>query len=55
MPQLNPSPWFAILLFSWFIFLTIVLPKVLSHRFPLDPTALSVQLPKMEPWSWPWA
>nr|WNH21820.1 ATP synthase F0 subunit 8 [Bathygobius curacao] len=54
MPQLNPYPWFAILAFSWLVFLTIVLPKILSHQFPLDPAATSVQLPKVEPWSWPW-
>nr|YP_009230412.1 ATP synthase F0 subunit 8 [Redigobius bikolanus]AHN13607.1 ATP synthase F0 subunit 8 [Redigobius bikolanus] len=54
MPQLNPSPWFAILVFSWIIFLTLVVPKVLNHIFPNDPTAQSTQTPKTDSWSWPW-
>nr|WPM97869.1 ATP synthase F0 subunit 8 [Argyropelecus hemigymnus] len=33
MPQLNPTPWFAILIFSWFIYLSIMLPKTLAHTF----------------------
>nr|BAP75740.1 ATP synthase subunit 8 [Cyprichromis leptosoma] len=54
MPQLNPSPWFAILVFSWLVFLTVIPPKVLAHTFPNDPTLLSTEKPKTDPWNWPW-
>nr|WNH21755.1 ATP synthase F0 subunit 8 [Sparisoma radians] len=54
MPQLNPSPWFTILIISWIIFLTVVPEKILSHIFPNDPdTNLSLHS-KTDPWSWPW-
>nr|WNH20650.1 ATP synthase F0 subunit 8 [Gnatholepis anjerensis] len=54
MPQLNPAPWFAILVFSWLIFLTIVVPKVMNHTFPNDPTPQGIQVAKTDPWTWPW-
>nr|YP_009990520.1 ATP synthase F0 subunit 8 [Centrolabrus exoletus]QNM99770.1 ATP synthase F0 subunit 8 [Centrolabrus exoletus] len=54
MPQLNPAPWLAILLFSWLIFLTFLPQKVLAHTFPNEPTSQSAESPKTEPWNWPW-
>nr|AFJ67842.1 ATP synthase subunit 8 [Triportheus albus] len=54
MPQLNPAPWFAILVFSWVIFLTIIPSKVLKHIFNNEPKTLNVTKPKTEPWNWPW-
>nr|YP_004733476.1 ATP synthase F0 subunit 8 [Bunocephalus coracoideus]BAK42320.1 ATPase subunit 8 [Bunocephalus coracoideus] len=54
MPQLNPAPWFAILLFSWLIFLTVIPPKVLSHNFTNELTTLSVKSLKPKTWNWPW-
>nr|YP_008593682.1 ATP synthase F0 subunit 8 [Peprilus triacanthus]WNH18803.1 ATP synthase F0 subunit 8 [Peprilus burti]WNH37183.1 ATP synthase F0 subunit 8 [Peprilus triacanthus]BAN83676.1 ATPase subunit 8 [Peprilus triacanthus]BAW88968.1 ATPase subunit 8 [Peprilus burti] len=54
MPQLNPGPWLAILLFSWSIFLIIVTPKVMAHTFPNMPTLQSTKKPKGESWDWPW-
>uniref|UniRef100_UPI0030FEDE3D ATP synthase F0 subunit 8 n=1 Tax=Prionotus nudigula TaxID=1421438 RepID=UPI0030FEDE3D len=54
MPQLNPAPWLAILAFTWLVFLTILPLKVLAHKFPNEPTLSSTQIPKPEPWSWPW-
>nr|YP_010265164.1 ATP synthase F0 subunit 8 [Pomatoschistus minutus]UIO60634.1 ATP synthase F0 subunit 8 [Pomatoschistus minutus]UPO69363.1 ATP synthase F0 subunit 8 [Pomatoschistus minutus] len=54
MPQLNPSPWFAIFMFSWLVFLIIVVPKVLNHTFPNEPATQSAQTPKTESWAWPW-
>nr|BBH36919.1 ATPase subunit 8 [Callogobius okinawae] len=55
MPQLDPSPWFAILVFSWLVFLIIVLPKMMAHTFPNNPAPQTTQTPKTEPWPWPWA
>nr|AAX77268.1 ATPase 8 [Cottus cf. cognatus UAIC 11746.01] len=54
MPQLNPTPWFAILVFSWLVFLVIIPPKVMAHTFPNEPTLQSAEKPKTEPWTWPW-
>nr|YP_002154547.1 ATP synthase F0 subunit 8 [Aplocheilus panchax]BAG69250.1 ATPase subunit 8 [Aplocheilus panchax] len=54
MPQLNPSPWFLILIFSWLVFLTMIPPKVLAHHFPKDPSPQSTEMPKTDPWNWSW-
>ncbi|NP_008294.1 ATP synthase F0 subunit 8 (mitochondrion) [Oncorhynchus nerka] len=54
MPQLNPAPWFAILVFSWLVFLTVIPPKVLGHTFTNEPTSQSTEKAKPEPWNWPW-
>nr|WNH37053.1 ATP synthase F0 subunit 8 [Herklotsichthys quadrimaculatus] len=54
MPQLNPSPWLAIFIFSWLIFLAFIPPKVMAHQFSNEPTALSAEKAKPQPWHWPW-
>ncbi|YP_009025078.1 ATP synthase F0 subunit 8 (mitochondrion) [Mastacembelus armatus] len=54
MPQLNPAPWFAILAFSWLIFLTILPMKTTAHLFPNEPAPQTTTTPKTEPWNWPW-
>nr|ABO38906.1 ATPase subunit 8 [Cathorops steindachneri] len=54
MPQLNPAPWFIILVFSWLIFLTVIPPKVLNHTFTNDVTTLSTKNLKSSTWNWPW-
>nr|YP_009332568.1 ATP synthase F0 subunit 8 [Hemigobius hoevenii]AHH93095.1 ATP synthase F0 subunit 8 [Hemigobius hoevenii] len=54
MPQLNPSPWFAILVFSWLVFLTMLFQKTLNHTFPNEPAPQSTQTAKTNSWSWPW-
>nr|YP_004327632.1 ATP synthase F0 subunit 8 [Niwaella delicata]BAJ11467.1 ATPase subunit-8 [Niwaella delicata] len=54
MPQLNPAPWFAILMFSWLVFLTIIPTKVLNHVYPNGPTPLNMDKHKAQPWYWPW-
>nr|WNH19024.1 ATP synthase F0 subunit 8 [Mustelus norrisi] len=54
MPQLNPNPWFLILLFSWIVFLTILPNKVMNYLFNNDPTLKSTEKPKPNPWIWPW-
>nr|BBG74426.1 ATPase subunits 8 [Polyipnus polli] len=53
MPQLNPAPWFSILLLSWFFLLTVIPPIVLAHTSLNDP-ALDPEQMKTEPWNWPW-
>nr|BBH37231.1 ATPase subunit 8 [Priolepis cincta] len=54
MPQLNPSPWFAILGFSWLVFLTMVIPMVLTHTTANEPSSGQSLTAKTESWNWPW-
>nr|WNH21300.1 ATP synthase F0 subunit 8 [Apterichtus klazingai] len=54
MPQLNPAPWFAILVFSWLIFLTIIPTKILAHTTSNEPNPQAAKKPKLESWTWPW-
>uniref|UniRef100_UPI0030FEA226 ATP synthase F0 subunit 8 n=1 Tax=Paralonchurus brasiliensis TaxID=1154682 RepID=UPI0030FEA226 len=54
MPQLNPSPWLAIMVFSWMMFLIIVPPKILAHIFPNEPASRSMEESQTGSWSWPW-
>nr|AGC13259.1 ATP synthase 8 [Poecilia hondurensis]AGC13261.1 ATP synthase 8 [Poecilia hondurensis]AGC13265.1 ATP synthase 8 [Poecilia hondurensis] len=54
MPQLIPTPWLALLIFSWTIFSTIVLPKMLKHSFPDNPTPRSKQDLHKNKWDWSW-
>nr|BAV71774.1 ATPase subunit 8 [Enteromius jae] len=54
MPQLNPGPWFAILIFSWLIFLLFIPTKVLSHISPNELTSTSTEEYKTDSWNWPW-
>nr|BAK42567.1 ATPase subunit 8 [Tetranematichthys quadrifilis] len=54
MPQLNPAPWFAILVFAWLIFLAVIPPKVLNHLPTNEITAPSAENLKSNTWNWPW-
>nr|AFY11323.1 ATPase subunit 8 [Centromochlus existimatus]AFY11325.1 ATPase subunit 8 [Centromochlus existimatus] len=54
MPQLNPAPWFIILVFSWLIFFMVVPQKVLNHSFTNEITTLSTKNLKYNIWDWPW-
>nr|ACN11733.1 ATP synthase subunit 8 [Plicofollis cf. polystaphylodon RB-2009] len=54
MPQLNPAPWLAILMFSWLVFLTVIPPKILNHTFTNDVTTLDTENLKSDTWNWPW-
>nr|AOS51722.1 ATP synthase F0 subunit 8 [Atrosalarias holomelas] len=54
MPQLNPAPWFMILFFSWLVFLIIIPPKILAHKFPNEPSLTSAEKAKTKSWTWPW-
>nr|QDX07544.1 ATP synthase F0 subunit 8 [Callopanchax toddi] len=54
MPQLNPAPWFFIMVTSWLVFLMLVMPKVLAHPVYNDLCTKSTKKMEMTPWSWPW-
>nr|YP_010704586.1 ATP synthase F0 subunit 8 [Pseudechidna brummeri]ULM61743.1 ATP synthase F0 subunit 8 [Pseudechidna brummeri] len=54
MPQLNPAPWFMILLFSWLVFLMMIPTKVMSHNFNNEPTPHMTETKTTHSWNWPW-
>nr|YP_009048800.1 ATP synthase F0 subunit 8 [Protonibea diacanthus]AID52400.1 ATP synthase F0 subunit 8 [Protonibea diacanthus] len=54
MPQLNPSPWLAIMIFSWLTFLIIIPPKIMAHIMPNEPASQDPGKSKMDTWNWPW-
>nr|YP_010238471.1 ATP synthase F0 subunit 8 [Turnix tanki]QTE20527.1 ATP synthase F0 subunit 8 [Turnix tanki] len=54
MPQLNPNPWFLIMLASWLTFSLIIQPKLLSFT-STNPLSNKTHMPqKTSPWTWPW-
>nr|YP_009991717.1 ATP synthase F0 subunit 8 [Piaya cayana]QNN84539.1 ATP synthase F0 subunit 8 [Piaya cayana] len=54
MPQLNPNPWFLIMLLTWFTFLLIIQPKVLSFLQTNSPSTKHTLPHKTTSWTWPW-
>nr|AFI47622.1 ATPase subunit 8 [Pachypops/Pachyurus sp. 3 GMC-2012] len=54
MPQLNPSPWLAILVFSWLTFLIFIPPKIMAHIFPNEPAPRNTEKQDAQTWNWPW-
>nr|ATL15902.1 ATP synthase F0 subunit 8 [Johnius amblycephalus] len=54
MPQLDPSPWLATMLFSWLTFLTVVIPKIMVHLSPNSLASRSSEDFKTGTWNWPW-
>nr|YP_010127188.1 ATP synthase F0 subunit 8 [Quasipaa exilispinosa]AGU46637.1 ATP synthase F0 subunit 8 [Quasipaa exilispinosa]QPO07314.1 ATP synthase F0 subunit 8 [Quasipaa exilispinosa] len=53
MPQLLPSPWFFIFVFTWFIFISLAPQKILSHSFLNEPTLKFAKTTK-HTWTWLW-
>nr|QOD97347.1 ATP synthase F0 subunit 8 [Mesitornis unicolor] len=54
MPQLNPNPWFPIMLTSWLILSLIMQPKLLSFTPTNIPPKKTQTMIKTSPWTWPW-
>nr|QXU59934.1 ATP synthase F0 subunit 8 [Centrocercus urophasianus] len=54
MPQLNPNPWFTIMLLTWFTFSLLIQPKLLSFTSTSNPTNKTTAATKPSPWVWPW-
>nr|YP_002640581.1 ATP synthase F0 subunit 8 [Coturnicops exquisitus]BAH24091.1 ATP synthase subunit 8 [Coturnicops exquisitus] len=54
MPQLNPNPWFYIMLTTWLTLSLIIQPKILSF-LPTNPVHDKPSTKtKTHPWTWPW-
>ncbi|YP_009990809.1 ATP synthase F0 subunit 8 (mitochondrion) [Colius striatus] len=54
MPQLNPNPWFFIMLITWLVFALTIQPKLLSFISPNPPLNKSSAKTKTTSWTWPW-
>nr|ADZ15122.1 ATP synthase subunit 8 [Piculus chrysochloros] len=54
MPQLNPNPWFSIMLLSWLAFSLMIQPKLLSFPHINPPTNKTPTTTKITHWTWPW-
>nr|QOL12077.1 ATP synthase F0 subunit 8 [Chunga burmeisteri] len=54
MPQLNPNPWFFIMLTSWLVFSMIIQPKLLSFTPINQPSNKTPTTTQPTPWTWPW-
>nr|ACS37161.1 ATP synthase F0 subunit 8 [Schistometopum thomense] len=53
MPQLNPSPWFLIMISSWIIMLTIALTKTIKYE-STNYNFQTTLYKHFTPWNWPW-
>nr|YP_009944112.1 ATP synthase F0 subunit 8 [Dicrurus megarhynchus]QOD95956.1 ATP synthase F0 subunit 8 [Dicrurus megarhynchus] len=54
MPQLNPGPWFFIMMASWLTYSMIIQPKLLSF-ISMNPPSNKLYTPTTTtPWTWPW-
>nr|YP_009414892.1 ATP synthase subunit 8 [Napothera epilepidota]AST23683.1 ATP synthase subunit 8 [Napothera epilepidota] len=54
MPQLNPNPWFFIMIYSWLTFTLIIQPKLLSFVSANPPSNKTPTIQPTTPWTWPW-
>nr|QXU60129.1 ATP synthase F0 subunit 8 [Leipoa ocellata] len=54
MPQLNPNPWFTIMIFTWLTLSLLIQPKLLSFTTTNPPSHKNFSTPKTNPWTWPW-
>nr|QIA97279.1 ATPase 8 [Peucaea humeralis]QIA97280.1 ATPase 8 [Peucaea humeralis]QIA97281.1 ATPase 8 [Peucaea humeralis] len=54
MPQLNPNPWFFIMIASWLTFSLIIQPKILSFVTMNPLSNKRPAVPSTTPWTWPW-
>nr|USF14404.1 ATP synthase subunit 8 [Hirundo rustica rustica]USF15613.1 ATP synthase subunit 8 [Hirundo rustica rustica]USF15652.1 ATP synthase subunit 8 [Hirundo rustica rustica] len=54
MPQLNPAPWFFIMLISWLTFSLIIQAKIMTFLSMNPPSNKALTPPTTSPWTWPW-
>nr|YP_009724994.1 ATP synthase F0 subunit 8 [Phylloscopus borealis]QBS16224.1 ATP synthase F0 subunit 8 [Phylloscopus borealis]WJJ67669.1 ATP synthase F0 subunit 8 [Phylloscopus borealis] len=54
MPQLNPNPWFFIMLITWLTFSCLIQPKLLTFVSTNPPSSKAPTTLSTTPWTWPW-
>nr|YP_097015.1 ATP synthase F0 subunit 8 [Oedipina poelzi]AAU20439.1 ATP synthase F0 subunit 8 [Oedipina poelzi] len=52
MPQLNPRPWFFILVLSWLIYLMVI--QLTKNLNMLNELTSKNNMYMTQPWYWPW-
>nr|YP_010958494.1 ATP synthase F0 subunit 8 [Ophidion marginatum]WMY90764.1 ATP synthase F0 subunit 8 [Ophidion marginatum] len=45
MPQLQPHPWFMIMICTWAALLIMIPPKILAHTYPNQAVAKDAETP----------
>nr|YP_004465015.1 ATP synthase F0 subunit 8 [Rasboroides vaterifloris]BAK23203.1 ATPase subunit 8 [Rasboroides vaterifloris] len=54
MPQLNPLPWFTILVFSWAVLLVMTKTKIMNYTQPNEFVLLDIKKYQNPNWTWSW-
>nr|YP_009040550.1 ATP synthase F0 subunit 8 [Aegithalos glaucogularis]AHJ11084.1 ATP synthase F0 subunit 8 [Aegithalos glaucogularis]AHJ11097.1 ATP synthase F0 subunit 8 [Aegithalos glaucogularis vinaceus] len=54
MPQLNPNPWFFIMIMTWLSFSLLIQPKLLTFLSTNPPSSKVPTTSSTTPWTWPW-
>nr|AHJ11110.1 ATP synthase F0 subunit 8 [Aegithalos concinnus concinnus]AHJ11123.1 ATP synthase F0 subunit 8 [Aegithalos concinnus talifuensis] len=54
MPQLNPNPWFFIMIMTWLSFSLLIQPKLLQFLSTNPPSSKAPKTSTTTPWTWPW-
>nr|YP_009942240.1 ATP synthase F0 subunit 8 [Mareca penelope]QOC71409.1 ATP synthase F0 subunit 8 [Mareca penelope] len=54
MPQLNPAPWFSIMVMTWLTLALLIQPKLLTFTHNKPPIKKTITTTKPTPWAWPW-
>nr|ABY73814.1 ATPase 8 [Urosaurus nigricaudus] len=54
MPQLNPSPWFLIMILIWTALMMLFLNKALTMLYPNSPMETDSKSKPPSSWTWPW-
>nr|QUG10100.1 ATP synthase F0 subunit 8 [Melanitta perspicillata] len=54
MPQLNPAPWFSIMVVTWLTLTLLIQPKLLTFTTTNPPSGKLSLTTKPTPWAWPW-
>nr|YP_009503704.1 ATP synthase F0 subunit 8 [Milvus migrans]AWX90856.1 ATP synthase subunit 8 [Milvus migrans]BAE78435.1 F0-ATP synthase subunit 8 [Milvus lineatus] len=54
MPQLNPAPWFLIMLSTWLVFTLVMQPKLLPFTPTNNPSNKTATTTHTSSWNWPW-
>nr|ASW34685.1 ATP synthase F0 subunit 8 [Quedenfeldtia moerens] len=53
MPQLNPAPWFSIMVMAWTVLLIMLMPKLINTQLITTPPPHHATALKHH-WPWPW-
>nr|YP_010157256.1 ATP synthase F0 subunit 8 [Liolaemus parthenos]AKJ76876.1 ATP synthase F0 subunit 8 [Liolaemus darwinii]QRG01391.1 ATP synthase F0 subunit 8 [Liolaemus parthenos] len=55
MPQLNPTPWFLVLVLTWTVLILIYTNKTNFSKHLSPPPQKEMKMENTTPWAWPWS